>query len=53
MMPELRFDNANNGCHSLRVMAELVRRGEATVIVGETKDGITSIKVQWPQERPR
>lgn len=53
MTPALDFKNPNNACLSLRIIAEHVRRSEGKVIISETKDGITTIKVQWPQERPR
>lgn len=30
--PELRFDNSNNACHSLRLLAELVRAQDFQVL---------------------
>jgi len=30
-LQDLRFDNPNNSCESLRVLAELARQGEITV----------------------
>lgn len=33
----LRFDNPNNSCQSLRILAELVRRGDVLVTVSSTE----------------
>lgn len=39
MTTELRFDNPNNAAHSLRVLAEMVRVGEAKVIKSSHVEG--------------
>lgn len=49
LFPELRFDNANNSAHSLRILGEFVRRGDVRVF----QDGIDGtgklvLRVQLP-----
>lgn len=44
-MPELMFDNSNNACHSLRLLAELVRAQDFQVLrynIGE-EDGVVRV----------
>ena len=36
-LEDLRFDNANNACQSLRIMAELVRAGDVKIMEQDVK----------------
>ncbi len=53
MIPALDFKSSNNACASMRILAEHVRREDGQVIFAETRDGVTSLKIQWPREKKR
>lgn len=57
-LDNLNFDNPNNACLSLRVLAERIRRGEvrlveiSPVLLSETKAGIMVDRAIGFQEAP-
>ena len=53
MTPDaMKFDNANNACLSLRVIAEMVRTGEAAVTSAQLEGKeVLVLKISTPRKR--
>lgn len=48
-LPDLRWDNPNNCCQSLRIVAELVRKGELDCQKLTGGDASATVRISVPE----